>query len=125
MPMPSYERIMALRNNPEAVLTPEPAPPPSSVDPTDPNRLAVMLDQVSAQALAKLAEILALPINTSDGNLMRALSSAINSALSTQAKVDELRLRQRHTTDLMPRIIQMMQEEKEKLRELEDNNLKD
>jgi hypothetical protein len=123
--MPSYERIMALRNNPEAVLTPEPAPPPGSVDPADPNRLAVMLDQVSAQALAKLAEILALPINTSDGNLMRALSSAINSALSTQAKVDELRLRQRHTTDLMPRIIEMMQEEKEKLRELEDNNLKD
>jgi hypothetical protein len=121
--MPSYERIMALRNNPEAALTPEPAPSTlTPVDPNDPNKLAVMLDKVSERALAKLDEILSLPLATADGNLLRAQSAAVNVALATQIKVDELKLRERHSPDIMTRIIQMMREEQEKLRLLEESN---
>jgi hypothetical protein len=123
MAAPSYDRIMAAMNG--TPLEPEPQSPPAptladTVAPDDPNRLAVMLDAVSARALAKLDEFLSLPIDTSDGNRTRAQSSAINTALATQAKVDELKLRARHSVDLMPRIIQMLKEEQEKLRLLEN-----
>jgi hypothetical protein len=121
MAAPSYDRIMAALNG--TPLEPEPQPPPAptlsdTVAPDDPNRLAVMLDVVSARALAKLDEFLSLPIDTSDGNRTRAQSAAINTALATQAKVDELKLRQRSATDIMPKIIAMMKEEKERLRAL-------
>jgi hypothetical protein len=115
MAAPDFDRFLS----PPKETAPEASPTPGDVAPDDPNKLAVMLDAVSMRALVKLDEILALPIDTSDGNLTRAQSAAINSALSTQAKVDELKLRTRHSVDLMPKIIQMLKEEQEKLRLLE------
>jgi hypothetical protein len=102
MGAPSYDRIMAAMNGTPLEPEPEPPPTPSLADTValdDPNRLAVMLDAVSARALAKLDEFLSLPIDTSDGNRTRAQSAAINTALATQAKVDELKLRARHSVD--------------------------
>jgi hypothetical protein len=119
MPAPSYNKIMAAMNGTPIEPEPEPLPAPGLADavaPDDPNRLAVMLDAVSARALAKLDEFLALPIDTSDGNRTRAQSAAINTALATQAKVDELKLRVRSSVDLLPKIIEMVRQEQEKLR---------
>jgi hypothetical protein len=122
MAAPSYDRIMAAMNG--TPLEPEPKSPvptlADTVTPDDPNRLAVMLDAVSARALAKLDEFLSLPIDTSDGNRTRAQSAAINTALATQAKVDEMSLRARSSPDIMAKIIQLMDEEQEKLRLLEN-----
>jgi hypothetical protein len=111
MGAPDFDRFL----NGDAQETPESIPASTNVDPNDPNRLAVMLDAVSARALAKLDEFLTLPIDTSDGNRTRAQSAAINAALSTQAKVDEMRLRQRSAPDILPKIIEMMRQEKERL----------
>ena len=112
MGAPDFDRFL----NGDAQEAPEAAPPATTnVDPNDPNRLAILLDAVSARALAKLDEILQLPVDTSDGNRTRAQSAAINTALTTQAKVDELRLRQRTNSDIMPKIIEMMRQEKERL----------
>ena len=121
MAAPSYDRIMAAMNG--TPLEPEPQSPPAptladTVAPDDPNRLAVMLDAVSARALAKLDEFLSLPIDTSDGNRTRAQSAAINTALATQSKVDELKLRARSSPDVIPKILEMMRAEKERLRAL-------
>ena len=116
MGAPDFDRFL----NGDAQEAPESIPASANVDPDDPNHLAILLDAVSARALAKLDEFLSLPIDTSDGNRTRAQSAAINTALATQAKVDELKLRARHSVDLMPRIIQMLKEEQEKLRLLEN-----
>jgi hypothetical protein len=121
MGAPSYDRIMAALNG--TPLEPEPQPPPAptladTVTPDDPNRLAVMLDAVSARALAKLDEFLSLPIDTADGHRTRAQCSAINTALATQSKVDEMKLRARSSPDILPKIIEMMRAEKERLRAL-------
>jgi hypothetical protein len=67
---------------------------------------------VTARALDKLDELLALPTDTSDGNRMRATA---NTVLNTQTRVDEMRLRHRSNPDIMSKIIQMLKEEQEKL----------
>jgi hypothetical protein len=122
MSAPDYDRLMAAMSG--APLEPESPPAPAPTDTDDPNRLAIMLDAVSARALSKLGEILALPLDPSNGNSMRAQSAAINAALQTQARVDELKLRQRTAADFMPRLIQMMQEERAKMKLLvEEINL--
>jgi hypothetical protein len=116
MGAPNYERLMA------ALSPPKPKPEPAladTIDPDDPNKLAAMLDEVTTRALSKLAEILELPVNSENGNVMRALSAGINTALTTQAKIDELKLRQRTTTDIMPRLIELMEQEREKMRRLQ------
>jgi hypothetical protein len=121
MAAPSYDRIMAAMNGTPLEPEPQPLPAPTLADtvaPDDPNRLAVMLDEVTTRALNKLAEILELPINSENGNVMRALSAGINIALSTQAKIDEMKLRQRSATDVIPKILEMMRAEKERLRAL-------
>ena len=111
MGAPDFDRFL----NGDAQEAPESIPASANVHPDDPNHLAILLDAVSARALAKLDEILQLPVDTSDGNRTRAQSAAINTALTTQAKVDELRLRQRTNPDIMPKIIEMMRQEKERL----------
>jgi len=116
MPAPDYDRIMAMADDPTAVHAPTPAaaPPPAPAAEA-PNRLVAKLDTVTARALDKLDELLALPINTDDGNLTRAQTAAANTVLNTQAKVDEMRLRAHGAPDIMPKIIQMLKQEKEKL----------
>jgi hypothetical protein len=61
---------------------------------------------------------LALENDAADGsvnaNVLRAKNSVITTALSTQAKVDETRLR-RATIDRMPQILKMIAEVQKKL----------
>ena len=87
-------------------------PVPTAADESD---LARKLDIVTGHAIDKLDELLTLPVNIENGNLVRGQVAAATAALNTAAKVDELRLRQRANPDILPRIIQMMREEKERL----------
>jgi hypothetical protein len=68
--------------------TPAPAPNTPS--------LPVKLETTTAKALDKLNEVLDLPVTPGDGVGLRAIVAASNVALSTQVKVDEQRLRERH-----------------------------
>jgi hypothetical protein len=56
-----------------------------------------------------------LSTDVSNGNLVRGQVAAATAALNTAAKVDELRLRQRANPDILPKIIEMMRAEKERL----------
>ena len=58
--------------------------------------LAAKLEAVTSRAIDKIDQILALPLDRDDacfGNVLRAQTAAANTALSTQAKVDEQQLR--------------------------------
>jgi len=76
--------------------------------------LAVKLERVSEKALNKADEILDLPLPSADhasfGAVLRAQNAAINSALTTQVKVDENRLRAA-TVDRLPELLEILREE--------------
>jgi hypothetical protein len=79
--------------------------------------LAPELERVTRLGLQKLDQILRLPTDRSDGNLLRAQSAAAAIAINTQMRVDEARLKQLPRKDVLARIIAMMKEEQAKLEE--------
>ena len=78
------------------------------------NDLAAKLERVSAKALNKADEILDLPLPSADhasfGAVLRAQNAVINSALSTQVKVDENRLRA-GVVNKLPELLEILREE--------------
>jgi hypothetical protein len=76
--------------------------------------LAVKLERVSAKAIDKADQILDLPLPSADhasfGAVLRAQNAAINSALTTQARVDENRLRA-GVVDKLPELLKILAEE--------------
>jgi hypothetical protein len=101
VPAPDYDRFLLPppTDDAQASLSTPPANDISGLD------LPAKLDAVTGRALDKLDEFLALPIDTTDGNRTRAQSAAINTALATQSRVDELRLRARSSPDIMSKIV--------------------
>jgi hypothetical protein len=67
--------------------------------------------------LRKLDQILQIPTDRGDGNLLRAQTAAAGIAVNAQLRADETRMKQVHRTDVMERIIAMLKEEKAKLAE--------
>jgi hypothetical protein len=79
--------------------------------------LPTQLEDVTGKAITKSQEILNFPLDPHDehfGLVLRAQTAVINSALNTQAKVDENRLRARRI-DVLPRLLEMIKEEKQKM----------
>jgi hypothetical protein len=66
-----------------------------------------------------LEQILRLPTDRGDGNLLRAQTGAAALAVNAQLRADETRMKQVRRGDFMERLIVMMAEEKAKLVELE------
>jgi hypothetical protein len=81
--------------------------------------LAPELERVTLLGLQKLEQILRLPTDRGDGNLLRAQTAAAGLAVNVQMRVDEARLKQVRRTDIMERLIAMMKEEEAKLAEME------
>jgi hypothetical protein len=79
--------------------------------------LAPELERVTWLGLQKLEQILRIPTDWGDGNLLRAQTAAAGLAVNTQLRADETRLKQVRGGDIMPRIIAMLAEEKRKLAE--------
>jgi hypothetical protein len=79
--------------------------------------LAPELERVTWLGLQKLEQILRIPTDRADGNLLRAQTTAAGLAVHAQLRADETRMKQVHRTDVMERIIAMMKEEKAKLAE--------
>ena len=79
--------------------------------------LAPELERVTLLGLQKLEQILRIPTDRGDGNLLRAQTAAAGLAVNVQMRVDEARLKQVRRTDIMERIIAMIAEEKAKLAE--------
>ena len=81
--------------------------------------LAPALEQVTWLGLQKLEQILRIPTDRGDGNLLRAQTAAAGLAVNAQLRADETRLKQVRSRDIMERIIAMMKEEEAKLAEYE------
>jgi hypothetical protein len=85
----------------------------------DRETLAPELERVTWLGLQKLEQILRIPTDRGDGNLLRAQTAAAGLALNAQLRADETRMRQVQRRDVMERIIAMMKEEQAKLEEYE------
>jgi hypothetical protein len=81
--------------------------------------LAPELERVTWLGLQKLEQILRIPTNRADGNLLRAQTAAAGLAVNAQLRADEAKLKQAQRGDMMERIIAMLAEEKAKLAEEE------
>jgi hypothetical protein len=81
--------------------------------------LAPELEKVTWLGLQKLEQILRIPTDRGDGNLLRAQTAAAGLAVNAQLRADEAKLKQARRGDLMERIIAMLKEEKAKLAEEE------
>jgi hypothetical protein len=81
--------------------------------------LAPELERVTLLGLQKLEQILRIPTDPADGNILRAQTAAAGLAVNVQLRVDETRMKQVRRRDVMERIIAMMAEEQTKLAEME------
>jgi hypothetical protein len=85
----------------------------------DRETLAPELERVTWLGLQKLEQILRLPTDRGDGNLLRAQTAAAGLAVNVQLRADAARMKQARRGDLMERIIAMLKEEQAKLAEME------
>jgi hypothetical protein len=68
--------------------------------------LALELETATRLGLRKLRQILALPTDPSDGNILRAQTSAAATAVNAQLRADETRMKQAQSSDVMERILE-------------------
>ena len=95
------------------------AEPVAEVATTERESLAPELERVTRLGLQKREQILRIPTDRGDGNLLRAQTAAAGLAVNAQLRADETRLKQVRRGDLMERIIVMLKEEQAKLAEME------
>jgi len=93
--------------------------PVAEIAMTDRETLAPELERVTWLGLQKLEQILRIPTDRGDGNLLRAQTAAAGLAVNAQLRADETRMKQVQRRDVMERIIAMMAEEQAKLAEEE------
>jgi hypothetical protein len=93
--------------------------PVAEVATTERESLAPELERVTRLGLQKLEQILRIPTDRSDGNLLRAQTGAAALAVNAQLRADETRMKQVRSGDMMERIIAMLKEEQAKLAEME------
>jgi hypothetical protein len=65
--------------------------------------------------LQKLDQILRLPTDRCDGNLLRAQTAAAGIAVNAQLRADETRLRQKTQGDVLERLGKLIEQERKKL----------
>jgi hypothetical protein len=83
--------------------------------PGEERSLAPELERVTRLALQKLDQILRLPTDRGDGNLLRAQTAAAGIAVNAQLRADETRLRQKTQGDVLERLGKLIEQERKKL----------
>lgn len=86
---------------------------------TDRETLAPELERVTRLGLQQLEQILRIPTDRGDGNLLRAQTAAAGLAVNAQLRADETRMKQVGRRDVLERLLAMIAEEKAKLAEEE------
>ena len=81
--------------------------------------LAPELERVTLLGLRKLEQILRIPTDRGDGNLLRAQTAAAGLAVNAQLRADETRMKQVGRRDVLERLLAMIAKEKAKLAEEE------
>jgi len=82
--------------------------------------LAPELERVTGLALQKLDQILRIPTDRGDGNLLRAQTAAAGIAVNAQLKADETKMKQAQRGDVLERLLKVMDEERKKLAAMEE-----
>jgi hypothetical protein len=98
-----------------AIVPEEPVAEAATVDP---ETLAPQLEQLTRLALEKMTQILKIPTDRGDGNLLRAQTAVAAAAVNAQLRADQARMKQVRGKDIMEQIKVMMAEEEAKLAEL-------
>jgi len=70
-----------------------------------PREMANELEEVTRLALQKIGQILRLPTDRTDGNILRARTSAAATAINAQLRADEARLRIKTEGDVLDRLL--------------------
>jgi hypothetical protein len=70
------------------------------------------LERVTLLGLEKIEQILRLPTNVADGNLLRAQTTAALGAVNSQLRADETRLRAKQQGDVLERLLAAIEKEK-------------
>jgi hypothetical protein len=91
----------------------------AEVEAVEGETLAPQLEAVTRLGLQKLEQILRIPTDCGDGNLLRAQTAAAGLAVNVQLRADEAKMKQVRRGDIMERVIAMMKEEKARLLEWE------
>ena len=74
--------------------------------------LPAALEQVTRLGLKKLERILRVPLDPTDGNLVRSQVTAAIGAINAQLRADERQLRRKTQGDVLQRLIKIIEEEK-------------
>jgi hypothetical protein len=83
------------------------------------NTLAIELEAVTRLGLQKLDHILRLPTDPSNGNILRAQTTAAATAVNAQLRADETKMKQVQKEDIIARLLKIMEVERAKLMEME------
>lgn len=78
------------------------------------------LERVTLLGLEKIEQILRMPTDVADGNLLRAQTTAALGAVNSQLRADETRLRAKQQGDVLERLLKVMAVERKKLAARED-----
>jgi hypothetical protein len=97
------------------------AGPPAIVqqEPVEKGTLAVELEAVTRLGLQKLDHILRLPTDPSNGNILRAQTTAAATAVNAQLRADETKMKQAQKGDVIARLLEIMEVEQAKLMEMD------
>ena len=87
------------------------------------NTLASELEAVTQLGLQKLDHILRLPTDPSNGNILRAQTTAAATAVNAQLRADETKMKQVQKGDMLAQLIEIMEVERVKLMEIDRANL--
>jgi len=74
------------------------------------------LEEVTRLGLKKLARVLRVPLDITDGNLVRSQVTAAIGAVNAQLRADEQRLKAKVSTDVLERLLKLMAEERKRMK---------
>src|SRR5262249_22034864 len=108
-----YATVGTLQQREEpAGLAPARADQALAVNGSSDGQLAHQLERVTGLGLQKVEQILRLPTDRHDGNLLRSQVTAAGIAINAQLRADEARLQTKRGSDVLERLIKIMDEEK-------------
>ena len=97
-----------------AIVREEPA---AEVAMAERETLAPELERVTGLALQKLDQILRIPTDRGDGNILRAQTAAAGIAVNAQLKADETKMKQAQRGDVLDRLLKLIKEERARQRQ--------
>jgi hypothetical protein len=85
--------------------------------------LPAALEQVTRLGLKKLEKVLRVPLDPTDGNLVRSQVTAAIGAINAQLRADEQRLKRKAKGDVLERLLKIIEKEQKKMSEAEQKKL--